>query len=193
VDVKGKIELRALTAGCIADLERLFAPHAVTNACWCMWFITSVKEFHAAGADGNRGKFCSLMAASDEPMGVLAYLDGDPVGWCAAGPRARYERAVKTPTLKGTEPAAGENVWFIPCFFIHPDARRMGLMRALLAEAVRMAQAHGATAIEGFPLASGRRPTGSDSQVGLEGVFADCRFEEVTRPSPSRVVMRRQL
>jgi GNAT superfamily N-acetyltransferase len=174
------------------DLEVLWSHDATAAACWCMWFIDSVKAFHAAGADGNRRQFDALAAGSPQPMGLLAYRDGQAVGWCAVGPKARFARAVKTPTLRGAGPA-GLNDWFVPCFYVRPDARRSGITQALLAEAVALAQAHGAVRVEGFPAAGARPATSGDRQVGTEAVFACQGFGVVSRPSAQRVVMRRDL
>jgi GNAT superfamily N-acetyltransferase len=37
-----------------------------------------------------------------------------------------------------------ETTWFVPLFFVRRDRRRVGLARALLAEAKALAAAHGA-------------------------------------------------
>lgn len=115
------------------------------------------------------------------------------VGWCAVGPRRRYARAVRTPTFKGRDPNEDDAVWLVPCFFVHRDARRAGVSRALLEAAIRLAQEHGATAIEGFPYAGSKRRSGGDLQVGFEPLFASCSFSVARRPSGNRVVMRREL
>jgi GNAT superfamily N-acetyltransferase len=184
------LEIRPFRPELADDLAELFATDASANACWCMWFVTSVKDFHAAGPEGNRAGFEALARASDEPMGLLAYRGGRPVGWCAVGPKERFARAVRTPTLRGHAGAPGPT-WFVPCFFVRAEARRTGVTRQLLASAVAMAAEHGAELVEGFPAAGARPASGGDRQVGSEGVFAAQGFEPVHRPSAKRVVMRR--
>lgn len=174
------------------DLEALFAHEPSAAGCWCMWFIGSVKDFHAAGPGGNRRRFDALADGSPQPMGLLAYRDGQAVGWCAVGPKTRFARAAKTPTLRGAGPS-GPNDWFVPCFFVRPDARRSGVTQALLAGAVALAQAHGAERVEGFPAAGSRPASSGDRQVGTEVVFARHGFEVADRPSAQRVVMRLHL
>jgi hypothetical protein len=66
-------------------------------------------------------------------------------------------------------------------------------MRALLEQAVALAGSHGATAVEGFPLAGGERRSGGDAFVGVEPLFATCGFTVINRPTPRRVLMRRDL
>lgn len=185
--------VKPVTAAGIDDLATLFGSSRVTAGCWCMWFIVPVKESHAAGSEGNRRQFCELAEHSDVPVGLLAYRDGVPVGWCATGPRTRYARAIRTPTFAGRDPDEDAAVWLVPCFFIHRDARRAGAGHALLAAAVDLARTHGATAIEGFPYAAGKRRASGDIYVGVESMFTRCGFHATRRPSPARVVMRRDL
>jgi GNAT superfamily N-acetyltransferase len=171
------------------DLSKLFASDPSASGCWCMWFITSVKEYHAAGAAANRQKFEALALESKEPLGLVAYRQGQPIAWCAVGPKERFARAVRTPTLKAASAGPAEIAWFVPCFFVRSDHRRTGVTRALLKRAVELAFEHGAELIEGFPF-SGNRPRASgDRQVGTEEVFASVGFAPVRRPSESRVVM----
>ncbi len=185
--------IQAVTSDVLDDVERLFATDTVADACWCMWFIIPVKEFHAVGHEGNQAAFCALATRSDQPLGLLAYRDGEPVGWCAVGPRARYVRALKTPTYRGAAGDQDDDIWLVPCFFIRKDARRAGVSRVLLEAAVKLAQEHGATAIEGFPFSGPKRRSSGETQVGFEALFAACGFEVIRTPSPGRVVMRRAL
>jgi len=83
----GELEAKLFHIGLSGDLAELLRAEASANSCWCMWFIDSVKDFHAAGAEGNRTRFESLARAASEPMGVLAYREGKAVGWCAVGPQ----------------------------------------------------------------------------------------------------------
>lgn len=175
------------------DLAQLFGRSRTTSGCYCMWNIVSSKECSAGWRGGNRVAFEALAGDAPEPLGLLAYRDGEPVGWCAAGPRSRYGRALRSSTLKAREPAEDASVWLVPCFFIRTDARRAGVSRALLTAAVDLARRHGATAIEGFPLAGDGRRAAGEAFLGVEPLFASCGFTPVHRPSAGRVVMRRAL
>jgi GNAT superfamily N-acetyltransferase len=193
VQATGPPTTQPVTAGRLADLAALFGRNKTTDGCWCLWFIIRAKDCHAGWGAVNKARFADLTAASATPMGVLAYRDGKPIGWCAAGPRERYARALAAPTLAGHDPAEDSGAWLVPCFFVRRDARRTGVTHALLARAVDLAREHGATAIEGFPLAGGQRRPASDAYVGVEPLFADCGFRPIRRPSTNRVVMRRDL
>jgi GNAT superfamily N-acetyltransferase len=183
------LDIRPLDADSMPDLATLFGSDKVTAGCWCMWFIIPVRDYHAAGGAGNRASFEALAADARHPMGLIGYRDGEPVGWCALGPRSRYVRAVKTPTYAGRDPAEDDSVWLIPCLYLRKDARRAKLTEELVLAAVRLARERGAAAIEAFPLTGGKRRS-ADTQVGFESVFARCGFSPSRRPTPSRVVMR---
>ena len=67
-----------------------------------MYFLRTSREFEPGYGSGNRAGFAELVATAGAPVGVLAYRDGEPVGWCATGPRSRYGRLLRSPLLKGT-------------------------------------------------------------------------------------------
>jgi GNAT superfamily N-acetyltransferase len=187
------MEIHPLTTDRLADLADLFETNGITRGCWCMFFLLTGREHGKGWQGGNRARFEEFAAGQDPPAGLLAYQDGEPVGWCAMGPRSRYPRAQRSPVLKGREPSEDDDVWLVPCFFVRRTARRSGLTRALLDAAVDHARRYGATAIEGFPLAGDTRRPPAEAYFGAEQVFASCGFTLVARPSPNRVVMRRPL
>ena len=187
------MEIRQVGAGLLPDVGALFEGNATTRGCYCMWFLLSSKEMDTGWGGGNRVRFEAAVRASGEPFGVLAYDDdGKPLGWAAVGPRSRYARVLRSPLMTGRDPAEDDTVWMVPCFFVRVGARRAGTTQRLLNAAVTAAAEHGASAVEGFPLA-GPGPHRDDRYLGTEGLFAACGFHEIARPSPRRVVMRRPL
>jgi GNAT superfamily N-acetyltransferase len=182
----------AATAGRLADIGELFGSGATTRGCQCMWFLLSGGDVQAGWGEVNRGRFERMVADAGEPAGVVAYADGRAVGWCAAGPRSRFARALRSPILSGRDPGEDGSVWLVPCFFVRSGSRRAGLTERLLTAAVDLARQHGATAVEGFPLA-GTGPHRDDRYLGSEPLFAACGFDAVARPSGRRVVMRKDL
>lgn len=187
------LSTRELAPERLADLERLFAPSKVLSGCWCMWFLVTSREFEQGYGGGNRAAFADLVAAADRPLGLLAYRDGEPVGWCATGPRARYGRLLRSPLLKGRDPAEDAHVWLVPCFYVRRDTRGGGVTGELLDAAVDLARAQGATAIEGVPLAGPGPHNPMEAYVGTETMFAGAGFVITGRPSPRRLLMRRDL
>jgi len=188
-------DIRPVTGDTLDDLADLFGSNKTTTGCWCMWFITPDKVTRAGWSGGNRRAFEAMARESPVPVGLLAYDEaGVPVAWAALGPRSRFQRAIspRSTMLKERDPSEDDDVWFVPCFFVRVGHRRRGATRALLDAAVELAAEHGATAVEGFPLAADN-PTKLDGYLGREQVFADTGFTRIATPTPKRVVMRRDV
>ena len=160
-----------------------------------MAFCTSGWRF-AAGwyGGGNRRRFEAMTVSSRTPMGVLASVGGEPAGWCACGPRARYTAAIagRSSLLAGRPRDEDDTVWLVACIFIGSGHRRSGIAVPLLRAAVSLARDEGAPAVEAWPLAAGVRRPG-DEHLGREGVFARLGFSCVQRPSADRAIMRLEL
>ena len=186
------IEVKPVTGELIPEAEAFFGTSSETKGCFCMWFIIPVTQYHAGGQEANRQLFRQLADSTATPIGLLAYRDQEVVGWCAAGPRSRFSRAVRVPSFKGRDPDEDDSVWLVPCFYIRKDARREGVARALLEGAVELGRQSGAPAIEGFPFARGAKLS-RESMVGTEALFASCGFVTTRQPSSTRVVMRKDL
>jgi GNAT superfamily N-acetyltransferase len=189
------VDTRALGADDLADLAGLFGSQRTTSHCWCMAFCASRAQF-AAGwfGGGNRRRFEALAADDAPPMGVLARLDGQPIGWCACGPRARYTRTAGPgrTLLASHPPEAEEGAWLAPCLFVRAGFRGRGVSHGLLQAAVALSRRQGARAVEGWPLAESVTST-ADAFVGREQVFSDLGFRRVDRLGPQRVLMRLDL
>jgi GNAT superfamily N-acetyltransferase len=185
------LRIEPLTAENFPMLEKFFAEHGVTAGCWCTWFIIPVKDYHVS-ADANRERLRALVDECDAPMGLVAIEDEAVIGWCAAGPRERYVRGIRTPSYRDPSDVQ-EGVWLAPCFFVDPARRHRNIPGRLLAAAVETARAHGATAIDGFPFTDDKRRNGGDTQVGFAAMFSKAGFVPIRTPSPNRVVMRRDL
>ncbi len=122
----------------------------------------------------------------------MAYLDGEPVGWCAVEPRPAYEgllRVYRVPWEGRAEDKADESVWAVTCLFTRAGFRRRGVSRALALAAVGFARARGARALEAYPIVT-TDVILEELHVGTVGVFADAGLTVVGRPTPRRAVMR---
>lgn len=189
---RAAIAVHPVTPDRLADVADLFQSNNTTNVCWCMAFIRKRSEYVRGGAGGNRAVFEEMTHATDLPLGLLAYSDSQPVGWCAVGPRARYQPAIspRATILRDRDPSEDDQVWLVACFFVRVGSRRQGITTKLLGAAVEFARTHGARAIEGWPLVG--KPS-ADEYLGREQVFAACGFRRVRQPTPRRVVMRLDL
>jgi hypothetical protein len=68
--------------------------------------------------------------------GLVAYLDGEPVGWCAVEPRSAYVRLGSTPWAGRVEDKSDDSVWAVTCFVTRAGFRHRGVSRALARAAV---------------------------------------------------------
>lgn len=184
------VEIRAVDTGCHDAVAELFTANNTVAGCGCMYFVLPNKEFSAGWQ--SRANYDRLLVdiASDPPIGLVAFDGGRAVGWCAAGPRERYARALRSPVLKGRDAGEDGSVWFLPCLFVRAGERRKGVAAELLAAAVEVARKHGASAIEGFPYAGGEKRATGEAYIGTEAMFAAAGFTVHARPTPKRVVMR---
>jgi len=132
---------------------------------------------------------------SDTTSGLVAYLDGEPVGWCAVAPRSAHPRLLRNtrvPWEGRDEDKTDDSVWAVTCFVTRAGFRRRGISRALARAAVDFARERGARAVEGYPMLTqpGQEITWGELHVGSRSIFEAAGFEEVSHPTLRRVVMR---
>lgn len=131
-----------------------------------------------------------------ETIGLVAYADDEPAGWCAVDRRGVYGRLRGSPVpWRGRDARKDDDgVWAVACLIVRPGFRGRGLTYPMVAAAVEHARNHGAAAIEGYPMLTGGAVVSwGEMNVGAVGPFAAAGFVEVSRPTPRRVVMRREL
>jgi len=105
------------------------------------------------------------IVVGEEPPGLLAYLDGEPVGWVSLDRRERLDHFEHSRKLKALD--RPEGLWAIVCFVIHKAHRKRGLMGRLLEGALDFARERGARVIEAYPI----EPLGElKSYQGFEGI-----------------------
>jgi len=184
------VDVQQLTPERWDDLVRLFerrGPHGgrpVTLGCWCMYWRRPAKEFDASWGADNRKALEQIVASGATP-GLLAYLDGEPVGWCSVGPREGFVRLERSRTLQRPDDAP---VWSIVCFYVQSERRRQGVATALLEAAVAHAAAHGADLVEAY----GCKANDSDPFTGHNSMFEAVRFERVEERG-RRTILRRAI
>ena len=180
------------------DLRTVFGTRGSPAQCQCQWFKFRDMEFHTIPVE-ERADRLRAESGCDHPegratSGLVAYLDGEPVGWCAVEPRTAYVRLLRTrvPWLGRSEDKADDGVWSVTCFVTRVGFRRRGVTYALARAGVDFARERGARAVEGYPMITtpGKEVTWGELYVGSRSVFDAAGFAEVSRPSLRRVVMR---
>jgi GNAT superfamily N-acetyltransferase len=173
------------------DLAAIFGTGAPA-LCSCQRFRMLPKESWASEGPEELAARLRDQTACGNPhakttSGLIAYLDNEPVGWCAAAPRADHPRLLRdyrVPWLGRSEDKTDPTVWAVTCFVTRAGYRRRGIGRALARASVDFARTRGADAVEGYPdLTDG-------GSVGTLAMFTNAGYAVVSRPGPRRAVVR---
>jgi GNAT superfamily N-acetyltransferase len=182
-------DIRPATADAFADVEAVFGQNGGWSGCWCQWNRQTNAEFQERNYEPNRRALREGLA-SDREFGVIAYEEGEPVGWAALAPRSEYTRLDRSPVTKRVD---DEEVWSVTCFVVRKSHRGKGVATALLAGVEQRARSLGAAVLEGYPVAPGGELAATDAWHGLESMFVVAGFEEVARNKPRRPIYRKAL
>ncbi|HYC06762.1 MAG TPA: GNAT family N-acetyltransferase, partial [Candidatus Binatia bacterium] len=143
------VDIRPLTPGLWPALAQLFEQGGDPKWCWCMAWRTTGSDGGRDVADSNRERLRALADREPAPGLVALDPDGRAVGWVSVAPRTDYARLERSRTRPRLDDVP---VWSIVCFVIARQARRQGLASQLLQAAVETARAHGAPAVEAYPV-----------------------------------------
>jgi GNAT superfamily N-acetyltransferase len=180
-------EFQPLTPERWPDLERLFGEHGAYGGCWCMWWRITRSQFSKQQGEGNRQALHEIVASGEVP-GILAYVEGEPVGWCSVAPRDSYPSLNRSRVLKKLDDTP---VWSIVCFYVDKGHRSQGLTLDLIRAAIEYVRGQGGRVIEAYPTQpKGERLPPVSSYMGLPSLFEQAGFVECRRPSQSKVIMR---
>jgi len=185
------------------DVQAVLGTRGDPSRCQCQRYKMQPRESWASVGREELAFRLRAQTGCGDPAarattGLVAYLDGEPVGWCAVEPRPAYPRLLlrtRVPWEGRSEERTDEGVWAVTCFVTRTGFRRRGISRALARAAVDHARRHGARALEGYPMIA---PPGEDVMavelhVGTRSVFEAAGFEELSHPTIRRVVMRIEL
>ncbi len=182
--------VKALTKELLADWLRFFdGPAFADNPAWGICYCS---VFHrAADETGDAAKnraFSSDLVECGRMQGYLAYVDGEPAGWCNAAPRSSLEGFAKLPDLAVDD---AERVGSIVCFVVAAPYRRHGVARALLAAALDGFAKKGLAFAEAYP---GGKQAKTDAQAfrGPLALYQEAGFESF-RDLGHTVIVRRAL
>jgi hypothetical protein len=178
-----ELQFHPVTPARLPDLVRFSAEHGKFRYCSCMrWRMRSSDFSHSTKE--SRGTALARLACEGTPVGVLAYLDQEPVGWCSVAPRESYAALERYRALPRID---DRPVWSVACFFVSPRIRRNGTTLGLLKAAVAYASSQHAEIVEGYPVEPGPRLY---TYMGSPATFRAAGFRDVTPPGQARRVMR---
>jgi GNAT superfamily N-acetyltransferase len=180
------------------DLQTVFGTRGEPSRCYCQRYKSRGREWDsdavpvAERANRLRQQTRCGQPEAERTSGLVAYLDGEPVGWCAVEPRTTYVRLGRIPWAGRAEDKTDDGIWAVTCFVTRAGFRRRGVSHALARAAVDFARRRGARTLEGYPMIPqpGQEVTWGELHVGSRSIFAAAGFAEVSRPTLRRVVMR---
>ena len=180
------------------DLQAVFGPRGYAARCQCQKFKIRHGQWRSVSAAERTARLREQIGCGRRKgrgtRGLVAYLDGEPVGWCAVEPRTAYPRLLDSPVpwAGRDEDPGDDSVWAATCFVTRAGFRRRGVSYALARAAVDYARARGARALEGYAMITkpGQEVAWGELYVGSRSIFAAAGLAEVSRPTPRRVVMR---
>jgi hypothetical protein len=100
------------------DLVGLAGERGFWSGCWCMWWRLTNQELAQQSEPQARAALQRLVAEGQQP-GLLAYRDGEPVGWVSVAPREQYRRIEHSTKLS---PVDQRPAWAVVCIYVPPAA-----------------------------------------------------------------------
>lgn len=194
-----ELEFHPLTPKRLPDLASLFEQGGDPKWCWCASFRVRGMTFSKHSPAENRAvleKATRTNARRGRAPGLIAYRDGEAIGWVSLAPREDFERLEHSTVLARVD---DRPVWSIVCFVVGRKSRGQGVAQALLAAAIDYARDHGATLIEAYPAdtGAGRIPS-ANAYGGTLSMYERAGFEVVERrqfnsSTPVRPIVRRAI
>jgi GNAT superfamily N-acetyltransferase len=152
-----------------------------------MWWRLTRSEFNRRKGQPNKEALKAVVESGEVP-GILAYVEGKPIGWCAVAPRGCYSVLARSRVLKPIDDAP---VWSVTCFFVAKEHRRNGVTVQLLRAAIEHVKRQGGKVVEGYPIEpkTNAMPA-AFVWTGLASAFLQAGFVECARRSETRPIMR---
>ncbi|MCX6280451.1 MAG: GNAT family N-acetyltransferase [Bacteroidetes bacterium] len=168
--------------------EQLFGPRGACGNCWCMFYRLSPGDFKEGKFEDGNKRAMKEVVDEGNPAGILALCEGQAIAWCAFAPREDF---IKLGRSRVHKPIDNNQVWSIPCMFIHKDFRNNGVSVALLEGVISYAREEGIKIIEAYPtIPTTKRLPDSFAWIGLYKSFERAGFKVVDRKSKNRPMVR---
>ena len=188
---QASLTIRPLAPDLREDFLRFFEGEAFADnpkwkSCYCQFLYVdhSKVTWSARTLEQNRESACDRIACS-RMQGLLAYRNGQVVGWCNAAPRALLDSFADEP-----DPDA-DRLGQITCFVVARDHRRSGFARALLDAACVSLREQGLSLAEANP--SRGAATDAANHYGPLSLYLSAGFTVVREREDGLCVVRRSL
>lgn len=184
-----------LTPDMWPHFEDLFGKQGACYGCWCTYFRLPPAARRESTRERNKDHIKARIEAGPPP-GLLAFEDGQAVGWMQVGPRAdvpEFNNSGRASAPFETGDAGDPAVWAISCFFIRSKARGKGLTHRLVDAGIEFARRSGARVLEACPMDQSKDSRSVGLYVGSSRVFEKAGFERAVERKPGRPLMRLEL
>jgi GNAT superfamily N-acetyltransferase len=154
--------VRTLTPALLDDYLKFFdkvafADNPAWADCYCLMPHYEADDWDTRTAAENRADKIALIERG-EAHGHMAYVAGQPAGWCSAAPRTTLPWVTDNPEFACDD---AEAVGAIVCFVVAPSYRRQGLATRLLEAACEEFRTRGLRIAEAYPTAATRSEAGA--------------------------------
>ena len=123
-----------------------------------------------------------------EQIGIIGYIEKQPIGWCSVAPREKFIRLESSRVLKKID---DKSVWSISCFFISKEFRRKGLSTDLLKGVIAFCKKKKVKILESYPTVPySKEIPAAFAWTGIPTAFEKAGFVEAAKRSKSRPIMR---
>jgi GNAT superfamily N-acetyltransferase len=176
------IEVMKATADAWSDVEQLFGRAGASNGCWCQYWLLGADYTRRDRMQNQRDLQGQVHHGG---AGLMAYRDGEPVGWARFTPRADLDWLLD----RFAKYDFGSNdAWSLSCFFIARRARGQGVMTKLIDYATGWGHDHD-TVIEGYPIDAAVDGATRNTFPGILQTFLNAGFSEQGRLARDRAVV----
>ena len=186
------VDIRPLTPDLWPAFEDLFGKQGACYGCWCTYFRLPPAARKANDSQQKKEIIRERIQAGPPP-GVLAFDDGQAIGWMQIGPRAdvpEWNNAGRGSAPVAAGDAFDPSVWAISCFFLRSKARGKGLSHGLVSSGLVFARENGARFVDACPIDRSKSSRSVGLFVGSTRVFEKAGFSKLVERKAGRPLMR---
>ena len=179
------------------DLDLIFGQRGGAAECRCQRYrLARGEAFRNTPVEDRIHRLRQQTSCGDpdaeSTSGLIAYLDDEPVGWCAVAPRRDYVGLVRNSNQTAwrgrEEDRSDPSVWAVTCVFTRVGYRRAGVSAVLVRATVDFARTRGAARLEAYPITVDDATWGEE-HPGRLTTYLKAGFKIVHRPSQRRAVV----
>ncbi|WP_449394241.1 GNAT family N-acetyltransferase [Devosia riboflavina] len=176
-----RLTFKPVTDKTVGDFEKLFSAKGSPNYCWCMAWRATPDEIKNSSRPLRKKQMLGRIADGVQ-VGLLAYEEGEPIGWISLAPKENFRK------LGGVE--EGDGVWSLTCMFVPRARRGEGLANDFIKGAATYVKKQGGKLLEAYPVDP---DSPSYRYMGFVPAFERAGFAETGREGKRRHVMQLSL